>query len=76
MKTRAILPLLLLAGLPMAGQDQPEPFQLSVSTRLVIQTVSVIDKEGKPVEGLKAEDFILPEDNVPQRDLSERAFRG
>jgi VWFA-related protein len=56
---------LLLSALALA-QDTPAPFTLRVSTQLVIQAVSVTDKDGKPVEGLRAEDFTITEDNVPQ----------
>ena len=42
------------------------PFTCSVATQLVVQTVTVTDKDGKPIEGLTADDFILTEDNVPQ----------
>ena len=35
-------------------------------TRLVVQTVSVHDTEGRPIEGLTARDFIVTEDGEPQ----------
>ena len=35
-------------------------------TRLVVETVSVKDKDGKPIEGLTAKDFTLTEDGEPQ----------
>src|SRR5688500_2709777 len=79
MKMKTILPLLVLAAIPTLAQDRPAaapaqpapqgqaaPFQLSVTTRLVIQIVNVTDKDGKPIEGLSADDFVLTEDNVPQ----------
>jgi len=58
--------LMLALVLSAAAQDQQTPFTLSVSTRLVVQSVSVKDKDGKPIEGLTKEDFILTEDGVPQ----------
>jgi VWFA-related protein len=54
----------LLIALPLFGQDQS--FTLKVNTRLVVQTVTVTDKDGKPIDGLGKDDFILTEDNVPQ----------
>jgi VWFA-related protein len=51
---------------PLASQDQQAPFTIKIGTQLVIQTVTVTGKDGKPVEGLTAADFILTEDNVPQ----------
>src|SRR4029078_4274353 len=42
------------------------PFSITVNTKLVIQTVSVTDNDGHPIEGLTKDDFILTEDNVPQ----------
>src|SRR5437762_10080262 len=56
--------LCLLCSVPLlVGQDQ---FTLKVNTRLVVETVSVTDKDGKPIEGLTRDDFILTEDGVPQ----------
>jgi VWFA-related protein len=57
---------LLTFGAGLLAQDQPAPFTLRVNTRLVVQTVTVTDKDGKPIDGLTKDDFILTEDNVAQ----------
>jgi VWFA-related protein len=36
------------------------------ATRLVVTTVVVKDRDGRPVEGLTAKDFVVTEDNEPQ----------
>src|SRR4051812_5864613 len=36
------------------------------STQLVVEIVSVKDKDGKTIEGLTAKDFVVTENNVPQ----------
>src|SRR4051812_39882732 len=36
------------------------------TTRLIVQTVNVKDKDGKPIEGLTAKDFVVTEDGEPQ----------
>src|SRR5262245_26835111 len=38
----------------------------TASAQLVVETVVVKDKDGKPIEGLKASDFTITEDNAPQ----------
>jgi VWFA-related protein len=45
-------------------QEGPAKFQANV--QLVIETVTVTDKSGKPIEGLTAKDFTVTEDNVAQ----------
>ena len=40
--------------------------KFQASTQLVIETVTVKDKNGKPVEGLTAKDFTITEDGVAQ----------
>jgi VWFA-related protein len=57
---------LLFLCFRVTAQDQQTPFTIRVGTQLVVQTVSVTDKEGKPIEGLTADDFVLTEDGVPQ----------
>ena len=46
------------------GAATPATFQ--TSTQLVIETVVVKDKSGKPIEGLTAKDFSITEDGAPQ----------
>ena len=65
----AFLCFALAAGGQQIGQNtssQSGPATFQTSTQLVIETVSVKDKSGKPVEGLTAKDFTVTEDGVPQ----------
>jgi VWFA-related protein len=48
---------------PTEGQDN---FTLSVKVQLVVESVVVKDKHGKPIQGLTAKDFALTEDGTPQ----------
>ncbi len=68
----------LLAAAPVvaAGRQtpaqQPPPQQnpaptFRSSTDLIVQPVAVRDRNGKPIEGLTAKDFVLTEDGVPQQ---------
>jgi VWFA-related protein len=62
-----------LAGILAAGAQQQPPAQdagpakISATFQMVIETVSVTDKNGKPIEGLKAEDFTVTENGAPQK---------
>lgn len=49
-----------------AGSPQPGTTTLKITTREVLLDVLVIDKEGKPVPGLKATDFKVTEEGAPQ----------
>ncbi len=48
------------------AQQQPAQPVFRAGTRLIVQTVSVKDKEGRPIEGLTANDFVVSEDGEPQ----------
>ncbi len=52
-----------------AGAQQPQSGEAPVfrsSSQLVVEVVAVTDKNGKPIEGLKAEDFAVTENGIPQ----------
>src|SRR5688500_12679477 len=57
--------LVLVLCIPVIAQDRA-PVVLRSSTQLVVQTVSVLGKDGRPVEGLTAADFTVTEDGVAQ----------
>src|SRR5262249_31486841 len=56
--------VIVVALLVAPGVAQQPTFRSG--TKLVIQTVSVKDKDGKPVEGLTLRDFVVTEDGEPQ----------
>ena len=70
--------LVVLAGALVAQQPSSPPEEpglvVRVTTRMVQVDTVVLDKEGHPVKGLKADDFTVTEDGVRQRiaSFSER----
>jgi VWFA-related protein len=62
---------LLLTSLLCAQQNPPQQStegaaKFTANSQLVIEAVSVKDKEGKPIEGLTAKDFVVTENGKPQ----------
>jgi VWFA-related protein len=70
--TRQITATILAFLVPLSAQQPPAPaapdgvVKFSTITQLVVETVIVKDKNGKPIEGLTAKDFIITEDGTPQ----------
>ena len=62
MMRRRIAALFVIASAGLSGQAN-----FTSSTQLVIETVVVKDKQGRPVEGLRAEDFHVTENGAPQQ---------
>ena len=67
----AILPFLVCFGNAQVIGTNARPttdvgVTFKANSQLVIETVTVKDKDGKPVEGLTAKDFQITEDNVVQ----------
>lgn len=57
--------LLLAPSLPLLAQEPEESFDESIEVSVVNLDVFVTDKKGKPVTGLKKEDFEVLEDGQP-----------
>jgi VWFA-related protein len=68
-KVLALLLSLALLCAPLAAQQQSD-YLFRVQTDLVLVNVTVKDKNGNFVRGLKPEDFTIFEDNKPQKVLS------
>jgi Ca-activated chloride channel family protein len=65
--------LVCLSSVVLLAQDKPQPqksdkdnYTLSVETLEVNLPISVLDKEGRPVNGLTKEQFQIFEDKIPQ----------
>jgi VWFA-related protein len=65
MVARCLVIAVLLLATGLAAQQPPQPV-FRASTRLIVTTVSVTDRDGRPIEDLTAQDFIVTEDNEPQ----------
>ena len=68
MSRSTLLPVIAairILSVPIAAQPPERPTFRS-GTRLIVQTVTVKDKAGRPIEGLTAKDFIVTEDGEEQ----------
>jgi VWFA-related protein len=61
----SLIPPTLLARQAVPSQSQPQPTFRS-STQVTVVDVTVTDKQGRAIEGLTADDFVLTEDGEPQ----------
>jgi len=64
--TTVLVGCLAIAASAQQAVQKEQPAVFRSSTRLVINTVVVKDKDGKVIEGLTAKDFIVTEDGKPQ----------
>jgi VWFA-related protein len=60
-----LLSWIVAVGAQQAQREDSLP-TFRASSQLVIQAVTVTDRNGKPTEGLQAEDFAITESGVPQ----------
>lgn len=67
-----LISLAFFSAVIALAQQQQQPAAdtgaatFSTTTQLVIETVNVKDKSGKPIDNLTAKDFTITEDGVPQ----------
>lgn len=61
----ALLAWLVVRAGAAVDRQQPQP-TFRATVRLIVQPVSVKDKQGQPILGLTAKDFIVTEDGQPQ----------
>ncbi len=60
--------IVFAVGYAAFGQQQAPVAKFTASSQLVVEVVSVKDKNGNPVAGLTAKDFVVTENGAPQND--------
>ncbi len=68
-RLRILIALACIFGLPLSAQQQPQqvPGTIRTSITMVPIDVRVLDRGGRPVTDLTRDDFVITENNVPQR---------
>jgi len=64
-----VLCVVVAASAQQVGQNtspQGQTYTFTSGAQLVVETVTVNDKKGNPIEGLTAKDFTITEDGAPQ----------
>ena len=74
----ALLPatIALAQNATAPATSQAAQYTMSVTSQLVVVDVTVTDKHGKPLHGLKAGDFVLNENGQPQQVRSFEEHTG
>lgn len=71
----AVLALLLLSGAAGAAAQEPPAFRDAVEVRVISVEVFVEDRDGNPVHGLEADDFVILENGRPQQITNFSEYR-
>jgi Ca-activated chloride channel homolog len=66
----AVLVLLLVLGSGLGAQSASLPAAFRASSQMVLVPVNVTDRNGKTIEGLRAQDFRVFEDHIAQQIVS------
>jgi len=74
----AVIVLFIVDSLPAQAPSSTEvpPPTIRVSTHMVLVDVVVTDKQGKAVQGLHAEDFVIEENGKQQKGEGGSEFPG
>src|ERR1035437_3162608 len=63
---RALIAIVLIAQVAAYGQQPKGTYKFEVNSQLVVVNVAAKDKNGAPLDGLKASDFTITEDAKAQ----------
>jgi VWFA-related protein len=63
---RRLVAAIVVSGLAAGVAEAAPQERIRSSVQLIVQTVTVTDEKGKPIEGLTADDFVVTEDGQPR----------